>query len=114
MALIRPGQGVSYSLDLHTPSRRRRNSMFSLKKWQNTAGWAREFPGHLPFIVVVRDRQCLANHDLVRQYPRMYVGTLHDAVYAVPRELPRVVDVFGQTFDRIGFRMGCKVKADAA
>ena len=35
-------------------------------------------------------------------------------LYAVPRELLRVVDVFGQTFDRIGFRMGCKVKADAA
>jgi hypothetical protein len=47
--------------------------------------------------------------DVMERHPSMFVLTLHDAIFAPPSDLSRVVDVFGETFERIQFPMGFKL-----
>jgi hypothetical protein len=47
--------------------------------------------------------------DLVLRHPKMFLLTLHDAIFTTERNIPIVVNAFHAAFDRIGFPMSLKV-----
>jgi hypothetical protein len=49
--------------------------------------------------------------DLLTRHPRLFVLTLHDAIYTTPRSIPLVVCAFDEAFRRTGFGMTLKVLA---
>lgn len=49
--------------------------------------------------------------DLLTRHPRMFVLTLHDAIFTTPRDIPRVVAAFDRAFQMTGFPMTLKRSA---
>lgn len=49
--------------------------------------------------------------DLLTRHPRLFVLTLHDAIYTTPRGIPLVVDAFERAFAESGYPMTLKVAA---
>ena len=47
--------------------------------------------------------------ELVRHHPRMFVISLHDALYTTVGNVPKVEQAFRRAFDRTGFPMAVKV-----
>jgi hypothetical protein len=48
---------------------------------------------------------------LVTTYPKTFFISLHDSIFTVERDLPKVDSAFRQAFDDIGFGMSLKVAA---
>lgn len=49
--------------------------------------------------------------DIMARHPRLFIQTLHDAIYTTPRGIPDVVCGFNRVFDSTNFPMTLKVQA---
>ena len=66
---------------------------------------------------LIRELQRLESHlvietvaaDLLSRHPRLFVLTLHDAIFTQPRSIPAVVRAFDAAFDKMNFPMTLKV-----
>jgi hypothetical protein len=47
--------------------------------------------------------------DLLLRFPRMFLLTLHDAIFSQPHDIPHVVRAFGAAFDAMDYKMKWKV-----